>query len=127
MRIRLSHLSILCLPALALVAALVAWSAGAQADGCMHHQDDVHAMHTAGGNTPCVEETAKAAPGDHHDSGDHGCPDCLCPVTGCASATLPGMTGMVPRTFAPAPLRAVPAVRLETQALVGPPAEPPRL
>lgn len=128
MRDLFSRLSRLCLPALLLAVALVAWSAGAQADGVMHHQGGVHdAMQTDGESVPCHQQAAKDASGDRHDSGHHGCPNCCCLSSGCASAALPGLTGMAPRTFDPAPLRAVLAARLETQALVGPPAEPPRL
>ncbi|ARJ67274.1 hypothetical protein WV31_17170 [Magnetospirillum sp. ME-1] len=121
MRDLFSRLSRLCLPALALAVALVAWSAGPQAGEAMHHQGGVHQ------DMPCHEQTAKDAPGDRHDAGGHACPDCLCLTSGCASAALPGVTALPAQSFAPAPLRARPAARLETQALVGPPAEPPRL
>lgn len=127
MRDLLSRLSRLCLPALLLAVALVAWSAGAEAGGAMHHQDGGHAMHAGADAVPCRGQAAEAVPGEHHDAGGHGCPDCLCPSAGCASAALPGMTGIQTRAFTPAPPRAVPAIRLQTQALVGPPAEPPRL
>ncbi|CUW38951.1 conserved exported protein of unknown function [Magnetospirillum sp. XM-1] len=127
MRDLFSRLSRLCLPALALAVGLVAWSAGAQAGEGMHHQGGVHAMQTHGESMPCHEQTAKDAPGDRHDAGGHACPDCLCLSSGCASAALPGMTGLPTRSFAPVPLRARPVARLETQAQAGPPAEPPRL
>ncbi|WP_096700377.1 hypothetical protein [Magnetospirillum sp. 15-1] len=123
MRDVLSRLFRLGLPALLLVVGLAVWSGAAQAGEAMHHQHDgasaEHAM-------PCHDDATPAA---KPKAADHGCPDCRCLFTGCAAAaaTLPGMTGEAPVTFTLAPPQAAQPVRLVTQALSGPPAEPPRL
>ncbi len=122
MRDVLSRLFRLGLPALLLAVGLALWSGGAQAGETMpHHHDGAFADHAM----PCHDEgTPAAAP----RTADHGCPDCHCLFAGCAaSAALPGMTGTSPVTFTLAPPQAALPARLVTQALTGPPAEPPRL
>ncbi len=122
MRDVLSRLFRLGLPALLLVVGLAVWSGAAQVgDPMRHHHDGASAEHAM----PCHDEGAPAA---RPKSADHGCPDCRCLFAGCAAvAALPGMTSDSAVAFALAPPRAAPPVRLVTQALSGPPAEPPRL
>ncbi|EME72060.1 hypothetical protein H261_00735 [Paramagnetospirillum caucaseum] len=123
MRDVLSRLLRLGLPALLLVAAAVLWSGGAQAGEGMHHHDGAHAA-------PCHEQAAEQSrPAAGHIPAGHGCPDCLCLTPGCgsASAALPLMAEASPLAFTLAPPQAAAPARLVTQALTGPPAEPPRL
>jgi hypothetical protein len=119
MRDLLSRLMRFSLPALLLVAALSAWSGGAQA---MPHHDGVA---FAGHAMPCHDDPPPAA---QPKTTDQGCPDCRCLFAGCnASVALPGMTGALPIAFTLAPPLAAAPLRLATQALTGPPAEPPRV
>lgn len=120
MRDLLSRLMRLSLPALLLVAALSAWGGGG-AQAMPHHDGGASVDHAM----PCHDDTIPAA---QPKTSDHGCPDCRCPFTGCnASVALPGMPAETPVAFTLAPPLAFTPARLLTQALTGPPTEPPRV
>ena len=109
------------LPALLLVAGIVL-SSGAQAGDSVHHPDGAHAP-------PCHEQAdGNGAPARESEGRDDACPDCRCLFAGCnASAALPGMPAETPVAFTLMPPLAFAPARLVTQALTGPPPEPPRV
>ena len=119
MRDLFSRLMRFGLPALLLVAALSAWSGTPQA--MPHHDGAASADHAM----PCHDDSTPAA---KSNTSDRGCPDCRCLFAGCAtSVALPGMEEASPLAFTLAPPLAAAPVRLVTQALTGPPTEPPRV
>ena len=103
---------------------VMAWSGEARAD----HGDGIH--HQA---MPCHQQqdmAAKQAQPPHHQhdgkNGGHGCPDCRCVASGCVAASVSAPQTRVPVDFTTQSLSPQAQPPLLSQAITGPPAEPPR-